>query len=242
MLTRSWHGNHLYLTTTVDGEEISFFTDAASFPRTAVEILIAILGRRRARTSAHAELRDALDPLLRLGRAIDIFLDALGMAIEHALGSTALAGIDDGADRGELFEIAQEPDRGTARHQIHQRPQPFVVGDTHLLMDVHQRPVVDIEHPLRQRTQRIRFGRNALRRGGMGAQSPKVLTAGAVQASDVVITMGCGDACPFFPGVDYRDWVLDDPAGRGVEAVRPIRDEIRSLVEELVAELLPAHR
>ncbi|WP_280254969.1 arsenate reductase ArsC [Nocardia wallacei] len=71
------------------------------------------------------------------------------------------------------------------------------------------------------------------------AQSPKVLTAGAVQASDVVITMGCGDACPYFPGVDYRDWALDDPAGLGVAAVRPIRDQIRKLVEELVADLLP---
>ncbi|WP_280364073.1 arsenate reductase ArsC [Nocardia wallacei] len=71
------------------------------------------------------------------------------------------------------------------------------------------------------------------------AQAPKVLTPGAVQASDVVITMGCGDACPYFPGVDYRDWVLDDPAGKGVEAVRPIRDQIRKLVEELVADLLP---
>ncbi|MGW4738520.1 arsenate reductase ArsC [Nocardia xishanensis] len=71
-------------------------------------------------------------------------------------------------------------------------------------------------------------------------QSPKILRPDTVQASDVVITMGCGDACPYFPGVDYRDWKLDDPAGKGVEAVRPIRDQIRALVEDLVTELLPA--
>ncbi|WP_194818066.1 arsenate reductase ArsC [Nocardia sp. XZ_19_385] len=70
-------------------------------------------------------------------------------------------------------------------------------------------------------------------------QSPKILSADTVQSSDVVITMGCGDACPYFPGVSYRDWVLDDPAGQGVEAVRPIRDEIKKRVEELIGELLP---
>jgi arsenate reductase len=66
---------------------------------------------------------------------------------------------------------------------------------------------------------------------------PKVLTADAVQASDVVITMGCGDACPIFPGKRYLDWQLDDPADQGVDAVRPIRDEIRQRVTDLVAEL-----
>ncbi|WP_043651061.1 arsenate reductase ArsC [Nocardia thailandica] len=70
-------------------------------------------------------------------------------------------------------------------------------------------------------------------------QTPKILTGSAVETSDVVITMGCGDSCPFFPGVSYRDWVLEDPAGKGVESVRPIRDEIRSRVEALIAELLP---
>jgi arsenate reductase len=69
-------------------------------------------------------------------------------------------------------------------------------------------------------------------------QTPKVLTADAVQASDVVITMGCGDACPIFPGKRYLDWDLEDPAGRGVEAVRPIRDEIKVRVQALLAELL----
>lgn len=69
-------------------------------------------------------------------------------------------------------------------------------------------------------------------------EQPKVLTTEAVQASDVVITMGCGDACPFFPGKRYEDWVLDDPAGQGIEAVRPIRDEIRRRIEALIAELL----
>ncbi|MFF8034847.1 arsenate reductase ArsC [Streptomyces sp. NPDC016626] len=66
---------------------------------------------------------------------------------------------------------------------------------------------------------------------------PRVLTAEAVQASDYVITMGCGDACPVFPGKKYLDWALDDPAGKGVEAVRPIRDEIRTRIEALVAEI-----
>ncbi|MGY1620928.1 arsenate reductase ArsC [Geodermatophilus sp. SYSU D00965] len=70
-------------------------------------------------------------------------------------------------------------------------------------------------------------------------QRPKVLTTGAVEASDVVITMGCGDACPVFPGKRYLDWQLEDPAGRGVDAVRPIRDEIEARVRGLLAELLP---
>jgi len=73
----------------------------------------------------------------------------------------------------------------------------------------------------------------------ISAQTPKVLTTDAVQASDVVITMGCGDACPIFPGKRYLDWDLEDPAGQGVEAVRPIRDEIQSRVAALLAELLP---
>jgi protein-tyrosine-phosphatase len=68
-------------------------------------------------------------------------------------------------------------------------------------------------------------------------QKPKVLTPEAVQASDYVITMGCGDACPVFPGRKYLDWRLEDPAGKGVEAVRPIRDEIRARVEALIAEI-----
>jgi arsenate reductase len=72
-----------------------------------------------------------------------------------------------------------------------------------------------------------------------GAQ-PRVLDPDDVRASDVVVTMGCGDACPFFPGTRYEDWQLDDPAGRPIEEVRPIRDEIRHRVEALVAELLPA--
>ena len=71
-------------------------------------------------------------------------------------------------------------------------------------------------------------------------QSPKLLTHEAVEASDVVITMGCGDACPIFPGISYRNWELDDPAGQGVDAVRPIRDEIKIRVQALIAELLPA--
>ncbi|WP_285032070.1 arsenate reductase ArsC [Mycolicibacterium sp. lyk4-40-TYG-92] len=70
-------------------------------------------------------------------------------------------------------------------------------------------------------------------------ETPKVLTADTVQTSDVVITMGCGDTCPYFPGVSYRDWKLDDPAGQPLEAVRPIRDAIAGRVRDLVDELLP---
>ncbi|MEU3308858.1 arsenate reductase ArsC [Nocardiopsis sp. NPDC006832] len=70
-------------------------------------------------------------------------------------------------------------------------------------------------------------------------QNPKVLTVDAVEASDVCVTMGCGDTCPFFPGKRYLDWELPDPAGQGVEAARPIRDDIRERVEGLIDELLP---
>lgn len=71
----------------------------------------------------------------------------------------------------------------------------------------------------------------------MSAAQPKLLTTDAVKASDVVITMGCGDACPIFPGKRYEDWALADPAGKGVDAVRPIRDEIKQRVLELLASL-----
>ncbi|SFF93091.1 Protein-tyrosine-phosphatase [Actinacidiphila alni] len=73
----------------------------------------------------------------------------------------------------------------------------------------------------------------------ISAGVPKILTIEAVRESDVCITMGCGDACPVFPGKRYLDWKLDDPAGRGVEAVRPIRDEIKTLVEDLITEIAP---
>ena len=72
----------------------------------------------------------------------------------------------------------------------------------------------------------------------LAAERPTLLSTAAVEASDVVITMGCGDACPVFPGKDYRDWLLDDPAGLDVDAVRPIRDEIARRVDALAAELL----
>lgn len=72
------------------------------------------------------------------------------------------------------------------------------------------------------------------------AATPKVLTAAAVQSSDVVITMGCGDTCPYFPGVTYRDWKLDDPAGQPLSVVRAIRDDIIEHVRALIVELLPA--
>ncbi len=71
----------------------------------------------------------------------------------------------------------------------------------------------------------------------MSAQTPKILTADAVKDSDVVITMGCGDTCPIFPGKRYEDWVLEDPAGKGVEGVRPIRDEIKGRVLGLIESL-----
>jgi len=71
----------------------------------------------------------------------------------------------------------------------------------------------------------------------ISAEVPKVLTNEAVQESDVVITMGCGDACPFYPGKRYLDWKLDDPAGQGVESVRPIRDEIEKRILNLLSEL-----
>ncbi|MEV0847675.1 arsenate reductase ArsC [Streptomyces sp. NPDC049954] len=73
----------------------------------------------------------------------------------------------------------------------------------------------------------------------LSAETPKVLTIEAVQASDVVITMGCGDTCPVFPGKKYLDWALDDPAGQGIEAVRPIRDAIEQRIRSLLAELQP---
>ena len=72
----------------------------------------------------------------------------------------------------------------------------------------------------------------------ISAEQPKVLTDEAVQDSDAVITMGCGDACPFFPGKRYEDWELDDPTGQGIEAVRLIRDNIKTRIEALVADLL----
>ena len=79
----------------------------------------------------------------------------------------------------------------------------------------------------------------AMREEGIdiSAERPKVLTADAVQASDVVVTMGCGDTCPFFPGTRYEDWVLDDPAGQDLAMVRGVRDEIRGRVLALLDEL-----
>jgi len=73
----------------------------------------------------------------------------------------------------------------------------------------------------------------------ISAETPKILTVDAVKTSDVCITMGCGDTCPVFPGKRYLDWTLNDPAGQGIEAVRPIRDEIEKRVRALIDELLP---
>ena len=74
----------------------------------------------------------------------------------------------------------------------------------------------------------------------IAGEQPKILTTDAVKESDVVITMGCGDTCPIFPGKRYEDWDLTDPAGRPIEEVRPIRDDIKQRVENLLAEVLPA--
>ncbi len=74
----------------------------------------------------------------------------------------------------------------------------------------------------------------------ISTQTPKILTTESVQASDVVITMGCGDACPIFPGKRYEDWELEDPAGKGIDTVRRVRDDIRGRVKHLISELLPA--
>ena len=73
----------------------------------------------------------------------------------------------------------------------------------------------------------------------ISAQTPKILTTESVQASDVVITMGCGDACPIFPGKRYEDWELEDPAGKSIDTVRRVRDDIRGRVQTLIDELLP---
>lgn len=72
----------------------------------------------------------------------------------------------------------------------------------------------------------------------IASEQPKILTTEAVRASDVVITMGCGDACPFFPGKRYEDWKLDDPAGQGIDVVRQIRDDIKQRIERLISELI----
>ena len=74
----------------------------------------------------------------------------------------------------------------------------------------------------------------------IAGSTPKILTVDAVRESDVVITMGCGDACPIFPGKRYEDWELEDPAGKDLVTVRRVRDDIRGRVEALVAELVPA--
>ncbi|WP_336081086.1 arsenate reductase ArsC [Nocardia sp. SSK8] len=74
----------------------------------------------------------------------------------------------------------------------------------------------------------------------IGGERPKALTDDAVGVSDVVVTMGCGEVCPYFPGISYRDWVLADPAGQPIEVVRGIRDHLRILIGNLIAELVPA--
>ncbi len=97
-ITRGIHANHLYVPTTIDGSELSFWTEPAILPRTAVEVLQHILAREATHTSAHTSLRDALDPYRRLGRAVDIYLDAIGVATEHTLGPDVLTRLDHDAE------------------------------------------------------------------------------------------------------------------------------------------------
>nr|WP_255495458.1 AAA family ATPase [Nocardia sp. GTS18] len=97
-MTRGIHANHAYLVTALDGAEGSIYTEPAVYPRTAVEVLQRVLARDGAQKSAHTELRDALDPALRVGRAVDIYLDTLGLAAEQALGSDRLTELDRAAD------------------------------------------------------------------------------------------------------------------------------------------------
>lgn len=75
----------------------------------------------------------------------------------------------------------------------------------------------------------------------IAGKQPKILTTQSVRSADVVVTMGCGDTCPIFPGTRYEDWTLDDPAGQGIDAVRPIRNDIKRRVKNLLAELFPAN-
>ncbi|MBF6331880.1 MobF family relaxase [Nocardia transvalensis] len=98
-ITRGAHANQVYVPTAIDGSEASFWTEPGIMPRTAVEVLLRILARDAGQVSAHSELRDALDPHNRLGRAVDIYLDAIGLAAEHALGREALERIDTAAER-----------------------------------------------------------------------------------------------------------------------------------------------
>ncbi|WP_063125126.1 MULTISPECIES: MobF family relaxase [Nocardia] len=98
-MTRGIHANHAYIPSALSGDEGSDFTESAAFPRTAVENLVRVLGRDGAQKSAHTQLRDALDPHRRIGRALDIYLDALGLAAEHTLGEPALARVDAAAER-----------------------------------------------------------------------------------------------------------------------------------------------
>ncbi|MBF6100473.1 relaxase domain-containing protein [Nocardia cyriacigeorgica] len=98
-MTRGAHSNHAYLPTALDGSEASFWSEPAIFPRTAVEVLFRILDRDGAQKSAHTQLRDALDPFRRLGRAVDIYHDTLGLAAEHSLGADGLARLDIAANQ-----------------------------------------------------------------------------------------------------------------------------------------------
>ena len=107
-------------------------------------------------------------------------------------------------------------------------------GDRVVVRSAGSAPAPDINHAVVEAMTEMGIDLRAA-----GAH-PKKLDEAAVKASDVVITMGCGDACPIFPGKRYEDWKLEDPAGQGVDAVRPIRDEIDARVQALIAELLPA--
>jgi protein-tyrosine-phosphatase len=107
-----------------------------------------------------------------------------------------------------------------------------IAGDRVVVRSAGSAPAEDVNPAVVEAMGEVGIDLHAL-----GAR-PKRLEDAAVEASDVVVTMGCGDACPFYPGKRYEDWVLDDPAGQGVAAVRPIRDEIERRVHELVQDLL----
>ena len=131
------------------------------------------------------------------------------------------ARLDDTLDRGRAMAFMQFVFRTCTRAQLENLPEEEI-------RDALRVELVTCFRSTRQQLIDI------------AAEQPKILTTDAVKTSDVVITMGCGDTCPFYPGKRYEDWVLDDPAGQGIESVRPIRDEIRRRVEALLAELLPA--
>ena len=132
------------------------------------------------------------------------------------------------------------PDAPSAQRPVRLRPQRRALADGGRLLTTSRGARVEVRSAGSAPGDAVNpVATEAMAEEGIdiSAEQPKVLTPEAVQASDVVMTMGCGDACPIFPGKRYEDWVLEDPAGQGLEVVRPIRDEIRRRVLALLAEL-----